>query len=100
MGKLAFILNFILAAFPTDVDERRHVHVVRPGKLKRGNRGDVIAKIWIEKDGIKDISIDWSCLSSAEEQIIVDAIDSNWDFIENQLVEVFKGNKVKIIRLK
>ena len=100
MGKLAFILNFILAAFPTDVNERRHVHVVLPGKLKVGNRGDVLAKIWIEKDGAKCVELDWSHLNSNDEKLILEIIDEKWEFINDQLTEVFNGKKVKIIKLK
>jgi len=100
MGKLAFILNFILSVFPTDKNERRHVHVVLPGKLKKGKRGNVVAKIWIEKDGEKCIEIDWSSLNSDEEKLILDIMNQKWEFINQQMDEVFRGNKVNIIKLK
>lgn len=100
MGKLAFILQFILSVFPTDINERRHVHVVLPGKLKKANRGDVVAKIWIEKDGIKCIEVDWSMLSADEEKMILDVIDRKWELINNQMTDIFNGKKVRIIKLK
>ena len=60
MGKLAFILSFILSVFPADASEnRRHVHVVRRG-AKGSHRGDTVAKIWIEKNGCKCVEVDWS----------------------------------------
>ena len=50
MGKLMFILCYILSVFPADKDEnRRHVHVVRRGS-KQSHKGDTVAKIWIEKN--------------------------------------------------
>ena len=100
MGKLAFILNFILAAFPTDQFERRHIHVILPGKLKRKKRGDVVAKIWIEKDGERCVEVDWSSLSAAEEQVVLRAINENIVTIENQLTKIFSGEKVRILKLK
>ena len=100
MGKLAFILNFILAAFPTDQFERRHVHVVLPGKMKRKRRGDVVAKIWIEKDGKRCIEIDWSELNATDEQIVLRAITENIDTIESQLSKIFRGEKVRILKFK
>ena len=70
MGKLALILGFILSVFPADTFEsRRHIHVVRKGS-KRSHRGNTVAKIWIEREGQKDIEIAWSELSSAEEEVI------------------------------
>ena len=57
MGKLAIILSFILSVFPADASEnRRHIHVVRPGS-KRSHRGQTVAKIWIEENGEKKIEI-------------------------------------------
>lgn len=53
MGKLAFILRFILSVFPADAQEnRRHIHVIKRGD-KKSHRGDTVAKIWIEENGCK-----------------------------------------------
>ena len=58
MGKLAFILSFILSVFPADAGEnRRHIHVVRRGS-KKSHRGDTVARIWIEKEGVKNIEVE------------------------------------------
>ena len=67
MGKLMLLLYFILSVFPADATEnRRHIYVVRRGS-KKSHRGDTVAKIWIEKNGQKDIEIAWSELSADEE---------------------------------
>lgn len=101
MGKLAFILNFILAVFPSDATEnRRHVHVIHKGKKsKKTHRGNTVAKFWIERDGVKCIEIDWSNLSAQEEADIMNAIDKNWEAINRQIDKVFAGNKVTILTL-
>ena len=101
MGKLAFILNFILAVYPTDATEnRRHVHVIHKGKKrKKTHRGNTVAKIWIEREGVKYIEIDWSNLSAQENADIMNAIDKNWETINRQIDQVFAGNKVTILTL-
>ena len=78
MGKLAFILNFILAVFPSDATEnRRHVHVIYKGKKrKKTHRGNTVAKLWIERNGEKCIEVDWSTLTAQEEADIINAITS------------------------
>lgn len=99
MGKLALLLCFVLSVFPADVNEnRRHIHVVRRGS-KKSHRGNTVAKIWIEKDGVKDIEIFWSELSSAEEALILDAIDKHWDVLNELINDVFAGRKTKILKL-
>lgn len=98
MGKLALLLCFVLSVFPADVNEnRRHIHVVRRG-CKKSHRGNTVAKIWIEKDGVKDIEISWSELSSAEEALILDAIDKHWDVLNELINDVFAGRKTKILK--
>lgn len=99
MGKLALLLCFVLSVFPADVNEnRRHIHVVRRGS-KKSHRGNTVAKIWIEKDGVKDIEISWSELSFAEEALILDAIDKHWDVLNELINDVFAGRKTKILKL-
>ena len=74
MGKLMLLLCFILSVFPADATEnRRHIHVVRRGS-KKSHRGDTVAKIWIEKNGEKNIEIAWSELTADEEAEILKAI--------------------------
>ena len=100
MGKLAFILRFILSVFPADKDEkRRHVHVVRRGS-KPSHRGDTVAKIWIEENGVKKIEVAWSLLSAPEEQMIVEAIDQHWDELNSLIDQVFDGKKIQVKRIK
>ena len=100
MGKLAFILRFILSVFPADAQEnRRHIHVVKRGD-KKTHRGDTVAKIWIEENGRKKIEIAWSELSKADETMIVEAIDKHWEELNQRIDDVFAGKKVRIKRIK
>ena len=59
-----------------------------------------MAKIWIEKDGKKNIEVDWSKLSSADEAMIIDAIDKHWEELNQRIDEVFAGKKIQIKRIK
>ena len=72
---------------------------VRKGN-KRSNRGNTVAKIWIEKEGQKDIEIAWSELSSAEEEIINRSIDENWETLNRKMDDVFEGKKIRIKKIK
>ena len=100
MGKLAFILSFILSVFPADAGEnRRHIHVVRRGS-KKSHRGDTVARIWIEKEGVKNIEVDWSKLSAVDEAMIIDAIDKHWEELNKKIDEVFAGKKIQIKKIK
>lgn len=100
MGKLALILSFILSVFPSDAFEnRRHIHVVKRGH-KGSHRGYTVAKIWIEKDGEKDIEIAWSELSTSEEERILEAINEHWDELNRKIDDVFNGKKVRIMKIK
>lgn len=100
MGKLAFILQFILSVFPADKDEnRRHVHVVRRGG-KHSHRGDTVAKIWIEENGVKKIDVAWSLLTASEEKLIISAIDKHWVELNSLIDQVFEGKKVQVKKIK
>ena len=100
MGKLMLLLYFILSVFPADATEnRRHIHVVRRGS-KKSHRGDTVAKIWIEENGQKKIEIAWSELSADEEALIIQAIDDNWDELNQMIDDVFAGKKIQIKRIK
>ncbi len=100
MGKLMFFLYFILSVFPADATEnRRHIHVVRRGS-KKSHRGDTVAKIWIEENGLKKIDIAWSELNADEESEIIKVIDENWDELNKLINKVFAGKKIQIKRIK
>ena len=72
MGQLAFIKMFLLVSIPTDVnDNRRHIHIFRKG----GRHLHSVAKIWIERNGMKDIEIAESLLSAKDNAMIVAAIE-------------------------
>ncbi len=100
MGKLMFFLYFILSVFPADATEnRRHIHVVRRGS-KKSHRGDTVAKIWIEENGLKKIEIAWSELNADEESEIVKVIDENWEELNKLIDKVFAGQIIQIKRIK
>ena len=100
MGKIAFILCFILSVFPADANEnRRHIHVVKRGD-KRSHKGDTVAKIWIEDNGEKKIEVDWSELSAVDEALIIEAIDKYWDELNRSIDMVFAGKKIQIKKIK
>ena len=100
MGKLMYLMYFILSVFPADATEnRRHIHVVRRGS-KKSHRGDTVAKIWIEEKGQKKIEIAWSELNADEEAEILKAIDEHWDELNSLIDDVFAGKKIKIKRIK
>lgn len=100
MGKIAFILCFILSVFPADANEnRRHIHVVKRGD-KRSHKGNTVAKIWIEENGEKKIEVDWSELSAEDEALIIEAIDKYWDELNRSIDMVFAGKKIQIKKIK
>lgn len=101
MGKIALILGFVIAVFPIDATEnRRHVHVICRGKKRnQRHKGNTVAKIWIEKNGVKSVEVDWSTLNSTEESKILHAINQNWDEINSLIDKVFDGDKIRIITL-
>ena len=93
MGQLAFIKMFLLVSIPTDVnDNRRHVHIFRKG----GRHLHSVAKIWIERDGVKRIEIAESQLSAKENAMLVAAIDKHWSFLDEQITRTFRGEKTRV----
>ena len=99
MGKILYFLCFIISVFPTDANEnRRHVHVIRRGS-KKAHVGDTVAKIWIEENGEKNVSVAWSELTTTEEADILKVIDDNYDYICDCIDRVFKGQKVDILKI-
>ena len=94
------LLYFILSVFPADATEnRRHIHVVRRGS-KKSHRGDTVAKIWIEENGLKKVEVAWSELSATEEAEVLDAIDKHWEELNQLIDDVFAGKKIQIRRIK
>ncbi len=97
MGQLAFIKMYILVCIPTDVnDNRRHIHVFRKG----GRHLHSVAKIWLERNGIKDIEIAESQLSPKDNSMIVSAIDKHWEFLNEQITRTFNGEKTRVRNLE
>lgn len=93
MGQLAFLKMFLLVAIPTDVyDNRRHVHVFRRG----GRHLRSLAKIWIEREGVKCVEIAESELSEKDNELLLKAIDKHWDFINEQITKTFNGEKTRL----
>lgn len=84
---------FLLVSIPTDVnDNRRHVHIFRKG----GRHLHSVAKIWIERDGVKRIEIAESQLSAKENAMLVAAIDKHWSFLNEQITRTFRGEKTRV----
>ena len=90
MGQLAFLKMFLLISIPTDInDNRRHIHIFRKG----GRHLRSVAKIWIERDGLKCVEVDYSELSTKENEMLVKAIEDNWEFLNEQITKSFNGEK-------
>ncbi len=93
MGQLALFRMFLLVSISTDMhDNRRHVHVFRKG----GRHLKSVAKIWIEKSGDKCVEVAESDLSVKDLNMLLDAIDKNWEFINEQITKTFIGEKTKV----
>ena len=93
MGQLAFLRMFILVSISSDIqDNRRHVHVFRKGSRHMQS----VAKIWIESGGEKCIEIAESQLSAKENKMIIDAIDKNWEFVNEQITKTFNGEQTEM----
>lgn len=93
MGQLAFLKMFMLVSIPTDVnDNRRHIHVFRKG----GRHLHSAAKIWIESNGSKYIEIAESELTTKENEMLLEAIDKHWEFLNDQITKTFNGEKTKV----
>ncbi len=73
--------------------------MVRRGS-KKSHRGDTVAKIWIEENGLKKIEIAWSELSKTDEKLILEAIDEHWDGLNKSIDEIFAGRKIRIKHIK
>lgn len=97
MGQLAFLKMFLLVSIPTDInDNRRHVHIFKKGSRHLRS----VAKIWIESGGEKHIEVAYSSLTAKENEMLIEAIDSNWNFINEQISKTFRGEKTIIKNLE
>ncbi len=93
MGQLALLKMFLLVSISTDVnDNRRHVHVFKKGMRHQHS----LAKIWIEKNGLKCVEIAESTLSNKDNEMLVKAIEEHWDFINEQITRTFNGEKTLV----
>lgn len=92
LATLDILKTFLLVSLPSDInDNRRHIHIFKQGK--RG--GKSIAKIWIERNGEKDIEVVDSELKSSDEKEIIKYIDENWDFLNKRITTSFNGEKLR-----
>ena len=105
MGQLAllylFLRAYVLVSIPVDkYENRRHVHVFPRLKGARGKYS--VAKIWLETNGVPDVEIYESSLSTKENELLIQIIRENWEYIDQQLTKSFEGKKteVKEITLK
>ena len=97
MGQIAWMSVFMFVVLPIDInDNRRHVHIFYKGKRDQ----ECAAKFWIESNGKKCIEIAYSKLSAKENEAIMKAIDSNWEFINDQIDKIFAGIKTVSKKLK
>ena len=97
MGQLAFFKMFMLVSIPLDInDNRRHIHIFRKG----GRHQHSLAKIWIEKGGVPNVEIAESNLSSKENQMLIDVITRNWNYLNDQITCCFNGIKTNVKDLK
>lgn len=88
---------FILVAISLDVnDNRRHVHVFKKGKRHQHS----LAKIWIESEGKQCVEIAESSLSKKENDMLVEAINRHWTYINEQITKTFNGEKTTSINIE
>jgi hypothetical protein len=98
MGRIAFWISYLFYTLPADSkDNRKHIHIFK-GK---GRHIQSLAKIWIEQNGIKSISIAYNNGILAKDlKIILQLIDENWMDLTKQIEDAFIGENISIIELK
>jgi len=98
MGRIAFWISYLFYTLPADSrDNRRHIHIFKGG----GKHIKSLAKIWIEKNGIKNISVAYNDgIPSKDLKIILQLIDENWTDLSQQIEDAFLGKNISIIELK
>lgn len=103
MGQLAllylFLKAYVLVSIPVDkFENRRHIHVFPRLKGARGKHS--VAKIWMESNGVPCVEIYESTLSTKENELLVNIIKDNWEYIDNQLTKSFDGIKTEVKEIK
>ena len=97
MGKLIrFLLHHIsFVVFSADINEnRRHIHAVKAQKDTK------ICKYWIEHKGQKDISMEYNYgFTRKELNKIEKLVNENYEIINKQLDDFYKGLTVKSIEI-
>jgi len=98
MGRIAFWITYLFYTLPADSkDNRKHIHVFK-GK---GRHIKSLAKIWIEQNGLKNISVAYNNgISKKDLKIILQLIDDNWNDLIKQIEDAFTGKNINIIELK
>ena len=98
MGRIAFWIAYLFYTLPADNrDNRLHIHIFK-GK---GKHIQSLAKIWIEQNGVKNISVAYNKGVPAKDlKIILQLIDENWNDLIKQIDDSFKGKNISIIELK
>ena len=98
MGRIAFWITYLFYTLPADIkDNRRHIHIFK-GK---GKHIQSLAKIWIEQNGVKSISVEYNHGIPAKDlKIIIQLIDENWNDLIRQIEDAFTGKNISIIELK
>lgn len=97
MGKLfEWLKVYYLATLPNDtLRERLHIHVVRP----HAHGFYVLAKIWIESNGKKQIDVAYSDLPAKHLSQLLSDLEANWELVIQQVKNALGGAKVTIIKL-
>lgn len=97
MGKLfEWLTVYYLATLPNDtMRERLHIHVVKP----HAHSFEVLAKIWIESNGNKQIEVAYSNLPSKLLSKLLTDLEDNWELVMQQVKAALGGAKVTIIKL-
>lgn len=103
MGQLAllylFLKAYVLVSIPVDkFENRRHIHVFP--RLKGARDKHSVAKIWMESNGVLCVEIYESTLSTKENELLVNIIKDNWEYIDNQLTKSFDGIKTEVKEIK
>ena len=98
MGRIAFWLRYLFYTLPADSkDNRRHIHIFKG----RGKYIQSLAKIWIEQNGVKSVSVAYNNgISEKDLKVILQLIDENWAHLSQQIEDAFAGKNSSIIELK
>lgn len=98
MGRIAFWISYLFYTLPADSkDNRRHVHIFK-GK---GRHIQSLAKIRIEQNGVKSISVAYNNgVPEKDMKIILQLIDENWMDLAQQIEDALTGKNISIIELK